>query len=357
MATLTEAGDLDAYVWDGTTWTRYDIATLSAALSYRPFDIEYEKTTGRALLVYYYTGGVYELGYRIWNGTSWSSENTYDIRTGSDQIRWISVAQNPTSGSNEIALVCIDSTRSDPYAIIWDGTSWTDQYRLSTSSTTNDYEVVAVAYEQISGYAHFAYATGSDAHVVRRTGVGAYTDYTVDLSGNGNPRFLSLKADPASNRLMLLCVDASNDLNTADWNPSTLTWTTHTEHDADVDFSTQRCADIEWEPTGSRVLLVWGTSSGSLNYRTWSSVSGWSDASTVTAENTHPWVQLRRNTENVAGDVKILGAIMNSDGYLGAVKWDGPTLTNLGDAAFTTGTESTSYECFEIEFRSFNNPQ
>jgi hypothetical protein len=358
MATLTEGGDLDAYVWNGVAWTRYDIATITATQAYRPFDVEYEKTAGKALLVYF-TNTADEIGYKIWNGTSWSAESSYDlVPATSAGIYWISLTQNPTTGSNELAFVCIDATSSPPhehaYALIWNGSSWGDKYTLTSATTIETTEDVAVAYEQISGYAHFAYATGTDVHVVRRTGVGVYTDYTVDLSVNGGPRYLSLKADPASNRLMLLCLDALTDLNTADWNPST--WTTHTEHDAAVDFDTQRCADVEWEPTGSKTLLVWGTSSGALQYKTWSSASGWSDASSITAQNTHRWVQLKRNPQDVSGGVKILGAMINNDGYLGALKWDGSTLTNIGDATFTMGTQATDYECFEIAFRSFNDP-
>jgi hypothetical protein len=214
-----------------------------------------------------------------------------------------------------------------------------------TSETVED---VAVAYEQGSGYANFAYSTGSDVHVARRTSAGAFTDHTVILTDGANPGYLSLKADPSSNLLMLLCVDSSNHLSPAVWMPPT--WSSQTGHDAWVDYNT-RSADIEWGPAGSEALLVWGTSSGSLTYKTFTT-NGWSDSSIILAAGTHPWIQLRRSPLNIPGGVKILGVMMNSDGCLGALKWDGSILTNLGDAAFTAVTGTSDYECFEVSFES-----
>jgi len=44
--------------------------------------------------------------------------------------------------------------------------------------------------------------------------------------------------------------------------------------------------------------------------------------------------------------------MLNSNYDLGALKWDGSTLTNMGNSVFTSNT-TTTYECFNIKFRNF----
>jgi len=93
IATLSDDALLDAYVWNNSTWVvRNHIASVgTAATAYRPYDIEYEKTSGKALLVYFRNDAV-EIGYRIWNGSSWSEEYIYDLVSGSAvNVRWISL--------------------------------------------------------------------------------------------------------------------------------------------------------------------------------------------------------------------------------------------------------------------------
>jgi hypothetical protein len=123
---------------------------------------------------------------------------------------------------------------------------------------------------------------------------------------------------------MLLSIDSVKDLDTVEWDGTAWVWPEGNhlvEHDTDVDSATTRCADFDWEPSGSKGLMVWGTSSGSLSYKTYTaSTSTWNGASTITATGTHPWVQLRRNPRDVSGDVKILGAMLNSNNDLGALK-------------------------------------
>lgn len=97
--------------------------------------MEYEKTSGRALLVWSTGGGSEDLKYKICNGAAWSDSHSLDIlgtASGID-IYWIAMAQNPAINSNELALIAMDGTNSDVCGLIWNGTAWQNEEQLETS--------------------------------------------------------------------------------------------------------------------------------------------------------------------------------------------------------------------------------
>jgi hypothetical protein len=367
IVTLSEDGYLDAYVWTGSSWSvTNDIGFVGATTDeYRPFDIAYGKTSGNAMLVYGVssTDASKDLAYRTWDGSSWSSEG-YINDSGHDtdiQYRWVNLASKPRTGANEISLIACEgsTTYGSVRAWIWDGTGWGNELGLETK-TIKTKEHIGVAYESVSGNAMFVWGDDSVSpkRYESRSWLGSSwegTDRLVTNSISGDPGWITLKSDPASNRIMFLTVDSAKDLWTVDWNPTI--WTTHSPaHDTAVDSATTRCADGDWEPTESKYLMVYGRSSGDVARKTWTTASGWSTVSSVTASGTHPWIQLRRNLRDVTGDVKILGAVLNSKNELGALKWDGTTLTNIGDSTFTADTTVTTYECFDLKFQLFGDP-
>jgi len=363
VVTLSDDGYLDAYVWDGTAWSvTNDLANVgTTANAYKCFDIAYEKTSGEALLVYSAAPATnLRVGYKTWSFTSgWSSESTYVIASGTAQTAyWISTASKPTSGANEIAVgVLGDSTSLDAYGLIWNGASFSSQQLLTGTVTIATEECIAVAYEQSSGYATFVSSTGNNAFSWQWSGTAWDASATTfDLSGNGQPHWFTLKANPINDELFAVSLDHQIDLNTAYW--SGTAWTLHTEHDADVDSDAQRCADFAWEPTGSKGLLVWGTTTGQISYKTFTASNTWgTQQNPVMGANIHPWVQLRTNPRDIVGDVKILGAVLEGTVFdLGAIKWDGITFTVIGTNTISSDTTVISYECFDLKFQRFGPP-
>lgn len=359
VVTLSADGYLDAYVWNGSSWlvTNNIAYSGTTANAYRCFDVAYEKASGRALLVYSRGTATNEIGYKIWDGVSWSSEQLLNLPYTTGVVYWIALATAPgtrsgTVDDNEIAMIYIDAN-VNVHGYIWTGSAWSGMGATgvwdNTAAIATE-ECIAVGYEQVSGRAVFVWgdsvATNNYYRIWNGSTLGAITPLQISAQG-GVTNWVTLKSDPASDGLLYMVIDSGYNLNTAYWSGSA--WTVHSEHDAAVDTHARRCADFEWEPSGGKGLLVWGTSSGSLSFKTFTVPSTWSSASTITAAGRHPWVQLRRNTK-VTDNVRILGAMLNSNNDLGALKWDGSTLTNLGDSAFTSDTTVVAYECFEIAF-------
>jgi hypothetical protein len=369
VVTLSNNGFLDAYVWDGTTWlVTNDIGSVgTTANAYRAFDVAYEKTSGKAMLVYAIgsTSTTQDLAYKTWNGTVWSTESYIDDTGHATDIQyyWVYLAPKQTTSSNEISLVGIDGTDFNTVAWIWNGNSWGNINELTANSATDSREDAAVAYETISGKAVFGYGV-SGANIQSKIWDGTgwnNTASTLNIDG-ATSYWITMKSDPASDRIMLTSVDSTTDLNTFLWNASPMTWArgTGTDHDADVDTNARRCADFEWEPTGSKGLLVWGTTAGQITYRTFTAPSTWGTIQNVAmGANTHPWVQLRVNSRSISGDVKILGAVMEATVFgIGAIAWDGTTFTVIGTNTISLGTTTViTYECFEIEFQRFGPRQ
>lgn len=371
VVTLSDDGYLDAYVWNETAWivTSNIAFPGTSANAYRCFDVAYEKTSGRALLVYSNGTTTNEIGYRIWTPeTGWGSEQFLDLPYTSGIVLWISLASSPgtragTSDDNEIAMIYLDAN-TDVHGYVWTGSAWSLMGATAVwdaTAATSTRECIAVAYEQTTGEAMFIWADSGSNRFYYRTWNGATlsaaTLLTITATG-GAGYWVTLKADPASDDLLFLVIDGGADLNTAYWNGST--WMVHTEHDDTVDTNARRCADFAWEPSSGKGLLVWGTTTGQIAYKTFVAPNTWGTQQNIAmggAGNIHPWVQLRTNPRNVPDDVLILGLVLEGTAYdLGAISWDGATLTVLGSSVISASTTVITYECFELEFANFGVP-
>jgi flagellin-like protein len=363
VVTLSDDGFLDAYVWDGNTWTTTnDVGNPGTAVnSYRCFDIAYEKDSGRVLLVYSRGTTSNEIGYRIWTvDGGWEGEELLNLPYTNGKVRWISLA--PTSGArlgtddnNEIALIYLDSNK-DVFGYVWTGLAWSEVGSTSVwdaSAASSSEECIAVTYEQTTGEAMFIWADSVSTDFYYKTWDGSTLSENTLLdipTAGGVGNWITLKADPSSDDLFLLSIDGGSDLNTAYWNGND--WIVHSEHDAGVDSNAQRCADFAWEPSGGKGLLVYGTANGQITQKTFSAPNTWgSPINTPMGTNKHPWVQLRTNPRFSSGDVMILGAILEANALdLGAIQWNGTTFTVQETSTFSADVGVVNYESFYLDF-------
>lgn len=370
VVTLSDDGYLDAYVWNGTSW----IATTDLGFvgttenARRPYDVVYESASGRAMLVYGIssTDTTKDVAYRIWTfGTGWSAESYIDITaiSGDLQARWLELAAK--LNSNEITLISSIYVSTTYYAsgFVWNGSSW-GNYRTHTNTLqeSGTYENIAVAYETNSGQSHSIFISAARTMSWARWSGSAWTSgATGSILGSGVYfRWCTLKANPVttSNELMATWITSNTALWTLRWDGSAWAANPASAHDSAVDTNTRRCADFEWEPTGSKGLLVWGTTAGQIAYKTFASPSTWGTQQNPTmGTNTHSWVQLRCNSRTINGDTSILGLALEATALdLGAVKWNGTAFAVIGSSAITADTNTDAYECFEMEFMRFGQP-
>jgi len=370
IVTLSDDGYLDTYVrrktdWYTTTNIGFPGTTVNA---YRAFDIAYEKTTGRALLVYSRGTTTLEIGYRIWDGSSWSSETTFELARTTEKVNWIALASAPgtrsgTGDDNEIAMIYIDNN-VDVHGYVWTGSAWSEMGAAAVwdaSAAIATKECIAVAYEQNSGEAMFIWADTTSTDFYYRTWdgttLGGPTLLDIAAAG-GIGSWLTFKPRPNSNGILLGVLDAGADISTRYWSGTAWdTATEHPEHEASADGIVSRCLDLEWEPDGTDALFLYGdgSSSNSLVWRKGTPTTGatwWTAATSLTSgTQDNGWVQLRRNPRTISGDTAfILGAVLDDDAALGRLIWNGATLT-YSKGFFTADTSVTTYESFEIEFQ------
>jgi KaiC/GvpD/RAD55 family RecA-like ATPase/PKD repeat protein len=369
VVALSDDGTLDAYVYNGTAWAvsnnLADLWSGSPARSERPFDIVFSTTSGDALLVYaWYDDAVNDLAYRRWfaNNQSWSAQLLLDDTTQflDADYSFIILSPDPTSNSNYIGVVALDQSNDDVVAWTWSGSAFGNQTQLTGTVSANDREDIGIAFDYTG---KMMIAAGEGANEVIRwnqwTIAGGWgtsqATSDIDPGENRRPYYVTLKADPSTDDLMLTVLDDGNDVHSLYWNGAS--WTIYANQDVDVDTRDQRCVDFDWEPSGGKGIQVRGTIAGQITWRTWTTGAGWgADNNPIMGANAHPWVQLRRNPRNVNGDAKILGAVLeDSVNDLGAIKWDGTTFTVIGSSTFT-GTTVTTYESSDLEFQLLGDP-
>ncbi len=340
---ITNTGQIQAQVFNGSSW--WSPTTLSTvgdtvnnpngASLYRWFDIEYEQTSGDAIVVV--ADNSADPDYYTWNGTSWSWPTNIDIPTTGRPYQ-IELASRP--GSDELAFITLDSN-SDVYAMRWTGTAWNNMWVATawetTASIAGTRKAIDVAFEKTSWDIMFAwwFATVATAHFRYRayaaSVLGAVTNVT-NANQGGVVSWLKLASNQTtgSDQIMIGLLDAGADLNTFVW--SGTAWSAvHTEHSAgtenaavDMDF------DITFETHSSNpndAWLLWSNGT-TVSRKLWDGgTSAWAAATTM-GDDSSPI---------------LLNAHPNNGAVLAAVYEDDTSATkDIQEAHLTGGSQTWS---------------
>lgn len=285
LGTLSENGEIRVQVWNGTSWgTVTLLANVGVNAAYRGFDIEYEPTSDRAIVVYNNANNP-NPAYRLWDGTSWSAARSLDQDLGadyptSDAPRWIELAPHPVR--NEIVMITLDQNNA-VVGVRWNGVSWATlpggAAVWENNAATSRAKVIDVAYEQQSGRAMFLWGRSGPCNLFYRIWDGTSLSGTASLPVGpdcNEARWIRLVADPSSNALMSGSQDQNRILNTWFW--SGTAWSAPVRHPDTTEDVSDRNYDIAFEASGGRAWLMWGRwlpGPDRTTRRQWLPGSGW----------------------------------------------------------------------------------
>ena len=362
VAVVDDDSDLDVYVYNGTTWLHSNFGDMDGR-DQRPFDVAYETTRGNAMLVYgtKVMGAGRDLAYRVWDGSSWSTEQYMNDPSENDnslEYRYVNLASNPVSGSNQLAFIGIDSDNWDACAAIWNGNAWVSWQEISTNVPRIDRECVAVAYEYTSGNILAVAGNGNRVYWSRYNGAwSAPANFDINSGSTTVMMWLTLKSHlvAGSNRIMLLSLDDARDACARDWNSA---WGTSVRLDNDMEADDAMCFDGDWELTGTTFVAFGGNrNTNSLSYKSWTpsgwdiGYNSWNTYSGLTREQR--WVKVRTDPRGV-GNVKMLIATIDDDRDLVISTWDGSAITYQSE--LTTDVGVTNRDVLDIEYNLFGDP-
>ncbi len=104
LATLDDARDIRAQVWDGSSWgSTVAITDDSRAYGYQCYDAVYDRNDNA--MVVWSDMGTSTVRYRVWNGIAWSAAS--DVYSFTDSVYWIKLASDPNS--DNILMGALDS--------------------------------------------------------------------------------------------------------------------------------------------------------------------------------------------------------------------------------------------------------
>ena len=251
LVSLDSIKYIRAQVWNGNSWGDPISITNNAKTSdYQCFDVAYEQSTGRAMVVWADSSYV---KYRIWNGVSWESEQT--LYSFSNSVYWLKLAADPKS--SKMILVSQDNA-NDIYTNTWTGSSWSARRLLESDAGTFTRRTVDAAFEQSSGRGLVVWGdTTSTPKYETWNGVSWSNEASASNFGSGSSMWVQLTPDPSSDEIFLMTSDGYNDLNIQKWSGSS--WSSATEVETSSSNSYE-CFDIAYnsqETSVQRTPVLW----------------------------------------------------------------------------------------------------
>lgn len=371
LVAITNTGQIQAQVFNGSTWwspttlsTVWDtVGNPNGASLYRWFDIEYEQTSGDAIVVV--ADNSADPDYYVWNGTNWSWPTNIDIPTTGRPFQ-IELASRP--GSDELAFITLD-TNSDVYAMRWTGSAWNNMGVATAWETTASIggtrKAIDVAFETTSGDIMFAwwFATAATAHFRYRAYASSVLWAVTNVTNANNgwvANWIKLAPNPTSgsNQIMIGILDAGADLNTFLWDGSA--WSAvHTEHSAGTEnAAAEMDFDIVFETHSSNPNDAWLVFNNTTNIsrKLWDGTTWWTSSDTGNDNNSillnaHPnngaiIASFYEDDTSGTTNLDILSSALTGGSQtwwaVGTFTtiWDGPVRRNLGITRMAQAVQS-----------------
>jgi len=379
--TCSALANLNANLWF-TTAVGTNVVT-------RVFDIAYEQTSGRMMVVYAGNQTGY-LFYCIYDGSTWGPVSSCAPTVGANSIAltdgtttlgtpgWVRLAsQGEQFGavrSNNI-LLGVQDTSKKIMTISWDGSSWntSDLKVLTTTGGASVYTTADsaqnspafdVGWESVSGMEMAVYANGTAMNYVTSNAynsVGTYWGSATTISTLASAaQWIRVAADPLSNRMSMIVAYGSTSTVGSNatsvpyiWKTdgSTVGWTSYTSttgQDANQSVSTA------WEKSHSGTPQAFFSSTYSSSNQQ-AATTTWTQAGGLTT-----WTALGTNSGNILVSDELtpspnsdIMAIFSDDerGYLRArtysgSAWGSQITTNLSTTSIDTKTGNSRNQVY-----------
>ncbi len=354
MVVLTNTGQVQAQVFNGSSWGSVTtLATLSDSSNspdggslYRGFDIEYEQSSGDAIVVA--ADGTADPNYYVWNGSSWSSGTNIDVPT-TGRPYWIELASRPNS--DEMAMILLDSN-TDVYGLRWTGSAWDnmgDSAVWDATAAIATRQAIDAAFETSSGDIMFIWGDATSTDQYYRTYSGSTLSSATLLDNAqaaGVSYWLRLAPNPTSgsDQILFGVLDAGDDLNTFMWDGSA--WSAvHAEHDAATENGdVERDFDIVFETHSSNpndAWLLW-SDGATVSRKLWDGATqAWQTATTMGDDsaaivlNAHPnsgavFALIYEDDSSATDDIRESRLTGGSQTWSSLAQiWDGPVKRNV----------------------------
>jgi len=232
MMLADSRNDIYGMNWNGSSWGTMGNASVwdatAANSSRKIIDVAYEQNSGDALFIWG-DGTTTDQYYRIWNGTTLSSNTLLDIPAASQAANWVKLASRPSS--DEIMYGVLDSG-SDLNTRKWSGSSWDSasqhpEHDASTeSSTSMNFDLVYETHASNQGKAWLVWGDGST--VSRKQWGGSSWGSAGTLSGSDDTTLVALHANPKTGEVFAGIYESSSSASDdiLEWNLTngTSTW-------------------------------------------------------------------------------------------------------------------------------------
>jgi hypothetical protein len=257
---ISDTGNLYVQIFNGSDWIQSQTLTTSIGfVNNRRFDLAYEDHSGEGLIVYDNDTSDSTVTYRTWNGTEYSSDETYDSGLASGEFNFITLI--PKKNSDEIMLTALNEN-SDIFAALWNGTGFNSTTTITTSAGANDGFAFDFSWEEDSGEGLIVYGVVNDDAYYRNYNTNdTWGSETLlqEVTGNGNPEpnKIRLCSDPTSDNIGIMVGDSGDDLNITIWNGTTHVTTGQPTEDESIEAtaSNERVQfDCAWNSTGGAIF-------------------------------------------------------------------------------------------------------
>lgn len=318
-----------------TNW----LAALTPTITPGPIMMAYSKTTATPY-------------YRIWNGTSWSTEGIARVVSGN--INYVVLKSSRTR--NE-AILGVQTSTGGVYTQVWNGSTWSPPTLVGTGPTgTRSFDI---EYEKNSDRAVIAYSpTAASTDFAYRTWDGTTLSAATTVTApptTGAIRWMELQQNPlsTSNEVSMMMVDANADIYGMAWTGST--WSdmgVTVAWDISAAATTKKTIDVEYEQTSGEALFMWGDSVATdQHYRPWNGTAlGTTEVLDIPAQGgITEWIQMtaRPNSNEILVGFQDAAANLNTRKWSGTA-WD----TATQHAEHSAAVENITSRTFDVVYET-----